>query len=134
MSWRRVALPRSLKIEDQTICLNSEGEPWREGRDGYNGFISSFKKAKAKAGIEGVNFSDLRGTAVTRLALAGCTVPEICAITGHSHEEANRILEEHYLHRDPAIAWNAIRKLEAFSQTDSQTDDLVPPRRTTKSQ
>jgi hypothetical protein len=37
------------------------GEPWGEGRDGYNGFISSFKKAKAKAGIEGVNFSDLRG-------------------------------------------------------------------------
>jgi hypothetical protein len=131
LSARRAARVLPLKIEDQTICLNSEGEPWREGRDGYNGFISSFKKAKAKAGIEGVNFSDLRGTAVT---LAGCTVPEICAITGHSHEEANRILEEHYLHRDPAIAWNAIRKLEAFSQTGSQTEELVPPKRTGKTQ
>jgi hypothetical protein len=100
----------------QAICLTSDGEPWQEGRDGFNGFISSFKKAKAVAGIEGVNFSDLRGTAVTRLALAGCTVPEICAITGHSHAEANGILEAHYLHRDPAIAWNAIRKLEAFTK------------------
>jgi hypothetical protein len=48
-----------------------------------------------------VNFGDLRGTAVTRLALSGCTVPEICAITGHSHAEANATLEAHYLHRDP---------------------------------
>jgi hypothetical protein len=36
--------------------------------------------------------------------LAGCTVPEICAITGHSHEDANRIVQAHYLHRDPQIA------------------------------
>lgn len=111
---RLAAKVTPLKIEDEAICLNSEGEPWREGRDGFNGFISSFRKAKEKAGIEGVNFGDLRGTAVTRLALSGCTVPEICAITGHSHTEANAILEAHYLHRDPAIAWNAIRKLEAL--------------------
>jgi integrase len=150
-----------LKFEDEAICLNSEGEPWREGRDGFNGFISSFRKAKAKAGIEGVSFGDLRGTAVTRLALSGCTVPEICAITGHSHAEANAILEAHYLHRDPAIAWNAVRKLETSfgtailstngaqirnagedenspdsaesSQTGSQTAAIVPLKRTRKS-
>jgi hypothetical protein len=93
---RLAAKVTPLKIEDEAICLNSEGEPWREGRDGFNGFISSFRKAKEKAGIEGVNFGDLRGTAVTRLALSGCTVPEICAITGHSHAEANAILQAHY--------------------------------------
>jgi integrase len=150
-----------LNLEDETVCLNSEGEPWREGRDGFNGFISSFRKARDKAGIEGVSFGDLRGTAVTRLALSGCTVPEICAITGHSHAEANAILEAHYLHRDPAIAWNAIRKLETSfgtailstngaqirgagenenspdsaesSQTGSQTAAIVPLKRTRKS-
>jgi integrase len=63
---RKEAKVSPLKIEEQVICLNSEGEPWREGRDGYIGFISSFRKAKERAGIEGVNFSDLRGTAVTR--------------------------------------------------------------------
>jgi integrase len=110
LAARKVAKISPLHLEDEMICLNSEGEPWREGRAGYNGFISSFKKAKAEAGIQGINFSDLRGTAVTRLALAGCTVPEICAITGHSHDEANAILQAHYLHRDPQIAWNAIRK------------------------
>lgn len=114
-----------LKLADETICLNSEGEPWTEGKAGYNGFISSFKKARKLAGLEGVSFSDLRGTAVTRLALAGCTVPEICAITGHSHAEANAILEAHYLHRDPAIAWNAIRKLEALVGT-AESNSAVP--------
>jgi integrase len=110
LAVRKAAKVSPLHLEEEMICLNSEGEPWREGRAGYNGFISSFRKAKEEAGLTGVNFSDLRGTAVTRLALAGCTVPEICAITGHSHEEANAILAAHYLHRDPAIARNAIRK------------------------
>jgi hypothetical protein len=73
-----------------------------------------FSEARKAAGIDGVSFGDLRGAAMTRLALAGCTVPEICAITGHSLEDANRILQAHYLHDDPQLAWNAVRKLEAY--------------------
>jgi integrase len=114
LAARKAAKVSPLKMEDQTICLTSEGEAWQEGRKGYTGFIHMFCEARKAAGIDGVSFGDLRGTAVTRLALAGCTVPEICAITGHSHEDANRILQAHYLHRDPQIAWNAIRKLEAY--------------------
>jgi integrase len=34
---------------------------------------SAHKATTSKAGIEGVTFHDLRGTAVTRLALAGAT-------------------------------------------------------------
>lgn len=56
----------------------------------------------ANAGSPSDLEGELRGTAVTRLALSGCTVSEICAI--HSHAEANAILEAHYLHRDPALA------------------------------
>jgi hypothetical protein len=33
---------------------------------------------------------------------------------GHSHEDANRILEAHDFKLDLQIAWNAIRKLEAI--------------------
>ena len=36
-----------------------------------------------RAGIHGLRFNDLRGTAVVTLARAGCTVPEIYAFTGH---------------------------------------------------
>jgi hypothetical protein len=49
---------------------------------------------------------------VTRLALAGCTEPEIATITGHSLSGVRSILDRHYLHRDVALAESAIRKLE----------------------
>lgn len=94
------------------ILLNSSGKPWTE-----NGFRASFFKARDKLGIVGVTFSDLRGTAVTRLGLAGCEIPEIASITGHSIKDAHAILDAHYLHRDQALAEQAISKLEArFAQ------------------
>ena len=65
-----------------------------------------------KAGIVGVTFHDLRGTAVTRLAIVGCTEAEIATITGHSLRDVRSILDAHYLHRDPALGESAIRKLE----------------------
>jgi hypothetical protein len=54
----------------------------------------------------------LRGTAVTRLAIVGCTEAEIATITGHSLRDVRSILDANYLHRDPMLAENAIRKLE----------------------
>jgi hypothetical protein len=65
-----------LRIEDEAICLTSDGEARREGREGYAGFIHMFSEPRKAAGIDGVSFGDLRGTAVTRLALAGCTAPD----------------------------------------------------------
>jgi integrase len=59
-----------------------------------------------------VTFHDLRGTAVTRLALVGCSEAEIATVTGHSLRSVRAILDTHYLHRDPALAESAIRKLE----------------------
>jgi integrase len=87
--------------------VNTEKKPWTE-----DGFRSSWRKACAAAGITGLTFHDLRGTAVTRLAIAGCTEAEIAAITGHSLRDVAAILDSHYLHRDPALAESAIRKLE----------------------
>jgi hypothetical protein len=49
---------------------------------------------------------------VTRLATAGCTEAEIATVTGHSLKDVRAILDSHYLHRDPALAEAAIRKLE----------------------
>jgi integrase len=54
------------------VLLTSLGRPWTEG-----GFRASFRKACAKAGISGLTFHDLRGTAVTRLALMGVELAEI---------------------------------------------------------
>jgi integrase len=89
------------------ILLTSDGKPWTP-----DGFRASFAKARAKAGIVGVTFNDLRGTAVTRLALAGATEAEIATITGHSLRDVRSILDSNYLHRDPALGRAAIHKLE----------------------
>jgi integrase len=97
------AAPRRSPI----ILTNSNGRPWTS-----DGFRASWRKACAAAGIAGVTFHDLRGTAITRLALNGAEVTEIATITGHSLRDAHAILDAHYLARDPALGESAIRKLE----------------------
>ena len=89
------------------ILTNSDGKPWTS-----DGFRASWRKAQKAAGIIGVTFHDLRGTAVTRLALVDCTEAQIAAITGHSLRGVRAILDTHYLSRDPALADVAITKLE----------------------
>lgn len=89
------------------VLVNSEGRPWTP-----DGFRSSWRKACLSAGVTGLTFHDLRGTSVSRLAIAGCTTIEIATLTGHSLKDVGAILDAFYLNRDPAMAKNAIRKLE----------------------
>ena len=89
------------------ILTNKAGRPWTE-----HGFRASWRLACIKAGITELHFNDLRGTAVTRLALVGCTEAEIADVTGHSLRDVHQILDAHYLHRDPALGEAAITKLE----------------------
>ena len=77
-----------------------------------SGFRASWRTVCKAAKIEGLTFHDLRGTAVTRLALADCTTPEIATITGHSMRQVDGILDSHYLSRNSALAESAIRKRE----------------------
>lgn len=95
------------KKEAVTILTTSKGTSWTS-----HGFSASWRKAVAKAEITGLTFHDLRGTAVTRLAIAGCTEIEIATITGHSLKDVGAILDAHYLSRDSALAESGIRKLE----------------------
>jgi integrase len=113
----RVSIPVGLPLKaalDGTpkrstlILVSSDNKPWTP-----DGFRSSWRKACANAGVTGVTFNDLRGTAVTRLALVECTEAQIASITGHSLRDVRSILDSHYLHRDPALAEAAIQKLEA---------------------
>lgn len=94
--------------DSETILTTEAGRAWTE-----SGFRASWRKACAKAGIADVTFHDLRGTAVTRLAMAGCNEAEIATITGHSLRDVGAILDGHYLKRDHSLAVSAIKKLEA---------------------
>jgi integrase len=100
-----------------TILLTSEGRPWTP-----DGFRASWGKACDKADIVGVTFNDLRGTAVTRLAMQEATEAEIATITGHSLRDVRSILDQHYLNRDHALAESAIRKLEMGYAIKTGTD------------
>ena len=92
-----------------TILSTSRCKSWTS-----MGFSASWRKACTDAGVVGVTFHDLRGTAVTRLALAGCSEAEIATITGHSLRDVGAILDAHYLKRDSGLAESAIRKLEGL--------------------
>lgn len=83
-------------------------------------------RARAVAGGEGARgcpdlagrrFQDLRDTAVTRLALAGCDLPQIAAITGHELGSITSIIK-HYLVLQPAMADAAIGKLSAWLEAN----------------
>jgi integrase len=112
----RVAVPLAASIRVMlegmpktatTILTNSRGQPWTS-----SGFRASWRKACALAGVKGLTFHDLRGTAVTRLALSGCSVAQIASITGHSLKDVESILDAHYLGGKIQLAEQAILKLE----------------------
>lgn len=68
-----------------------------------------FSDAKLTADL---HFHDIRGTTVTLLAEAGCSVGEIAAVTGHSVRLAQDIIDK-YLARTAYLANAAIDKFEA---------------------
>jgi integrase len=92
-----------------TILRNTRGAAWTS-----DGFRSSWSTTHTRAGLDTteLRFNDLRGTAVTRLALAGCSVPQIAGFTGHSLKDVERILNAHYLGGKFELAEQAMLKLE----------------------
>jgi integrase len=107
-----------------TLLVNTRGRPWTE--DGFRtSWGDAFDTSKIK---DDLHFHDLRGTAVTRLALAGCTVPEIAAITGHSLKDVEAILDAHYLGGRVELAEAAVMKLNAaFGVVDGTTGEQKFP-------
>jgi hypothetical protein len=66
-----------------------------------------------KAGVIGLTFHDLRGSAVVRLALADATAPQIATFTGRCLKDIEAILDAHSLGCDVKLAEAAVLKLEA---------------------
>ena len=100
-----------VKARGAYILTAPHGRPWTSDAI-KSAWTSTFKQAGIE---EDLHFNDLRGTAVTMLAEAGCTVPEIAAITGHSLRSATRILEV-YLARTKVLANAAILKLNEHAR------------------
>jgi hypothetical protein len=105
------------------MLTNGEDAPWTA-----SGFQSAWGRIAVRAGIRGLTFHDLRGTAVVTLARAGCNEVEIYAITGHKPGDVRAILTAHYLPRDAEVAGNAIAKLNTYraAQADQKEDETLP--------
>ncbi|QDC02306.1 tyrosine-type recombinase/integrase [Mesorhizobium sp. 8] len=101
-----------LEKKSTVILATKSGLPWKARY-----FKSQWEAATKKAGIEDLHFHDLRGTAVTMLAEAGCTTPQIAAITGHSLKTVSSILDR-YLARTRVLASEAVARFENASSTD----------------
>jgi integrase len=113
---RKVAIPVTQRLRatldaaprtSPVILTSSTGRPWKP-----NAFRNAWADACRKAGIVGLTFHDLRGTAVTRLSEAGCSPQEIATITGHSLRDVGSILDR-YSARTEKLAMIAMAKLEA---------------------
>jgi len=80
-------------------------------------FAEQWEATCKEAGITDLHFHDIRGTTVTMLFQAGCSLGEIVAVTGHSLNRAQDILDK-YLARTSTMADNAIAKLENVLETE----------------
>jgi integrase len=129
-SKKRVSVPctKALKRMLDTIprvgryiLTRDDDRPWFTERD--DKALSKAWAAHMKAcGLyhvdksEKLELRDLRGTAVTLLSEAGCEVPQIVSITGHTLQSAHRILEK-YLARTEALSQAAIHHFENATAT-----------------
>ncbi len=89
---------------------------WPRRMEAAGFYPRPFKVLSKAEKAEFLHFNDLRGTAVTLLSEAKCTVPMICSITGHSLQSVTRILER-YLAMTPALSKAAILALQNAPET-----------------
>ncbi len=83
--------------------------------DYYRHLVEDIRASATKIcpSVADLRDQDLRDTAVTWLALAGCDIWEICLITGHSFKTAAEVLK-HYLAIHPDMATSAMNKMHIW--------------------
>jgi integrase len=91
-------------------------DAWRNRMDAAGFYPKAWDDLTKEEKKGFLHFNDLRGTAVTLLAEAKCSVPMIASITGHTLQSATRILEK-YLARTATLSEAAILMFENASAT-----------------
>lgn len=101
-----------------TVLANSRGEPWTEG-----GLKHMIREARIAAGITGLRLHDLRGTAATRLFLAGSPKRDIATIMAWKEETVDSLLTK-YVSGD-AVALDLLSRMN--QKPDPQTGHKPVP-------
>jgi integrase len=107
----------SLPRRGPLIFTTATGRGWQKRYVAHHFETARAKAAEVLPEVVELHFHDTRGTAITMLAEAGASVPEIAAITGHSYRTITSILEK-YLPRTRDLAEMAMAKLENSGRTD----------------
>lgn len=102
---------KTKRTSPSTVVSEITNQPYKA-----DNFRAAFADIRKAAGLSDVRFRDLRRTAFVRLAEAGCSTAEIAAISGHSIETTQKIMEV-YLPRNSTMARHAIAKLESYPAT-----------------
>lgn len=90
-----------------TILTNTRRLPWKSGfGDSWRDLV-----AKAAGANQELHFHDLRGTAATKLYVAGLTIREIAEILAWSEDRVERLIDR-YVKRDELLR-DRIRRLDA---------------------
>jgi integrase len=106
------------RVVSQNIVIHEgTGLPYHGGTFAEHFQMVRAEAVKACPSVADFTFPDLRDTAVTWYARAGCTVPEIASITGHSLASIYAILK-HYLALDAELADNAVKKLVDYMERE----------------
>ncbi len=109
-SPRLCAVLKDRAADGEPLFLNPyTGQPYRQ-----NILSAAFKRvidALPDYKERGLTLRHLRHSCILEFARAGCTVPEIASITGHTLPSVHKTLM-HYLGRDSVLAWNAVQKRE----------------------
>ena len=115
------------------ILARADGRPWftaKNDKELSKQWTAHMKRCGlyAEDESERLELADLRGTAVTLMAEAKCTIPMIVAVTGHTLQSATRILER-YMARTSRMAEAAILHFENAKATQFanrlQTADMA---------
>lgn len=107
------ALLKVIPKKSPVVLTNTRGKPWTVG-----GLKTMVRDARVAAGITGLRLNDLRGTAVTRLFLAGSTKRDLATIFGWSEEAVDELLTK-YCSGD-AVALDLISRMNQKPPTTNR--------------
>jgi integrase len=112
------ALLKEIPQRATTILTTQEGHSWKTG------FDASFIRYKNKAGVE-KHFHDLRGTAATKIFLAGLSIREIAEMFTWGEDQVERLINVYV--RKSELMLDRIRRINEFEARTSAVKPAVKP-------
>ncbi|WP_438852458.1 tyrosine-type recombinase/integrase [Brevundimonas nasdae] len=108
-----------IPVRSTRILTNQKGHPWQTG------FNASYRPYKLKAGLDHLHFHDLRGTAATRMYLAGLTIREIAHMFTWSEDQVEKLINV-YVRKDELIL-DRIRRIDELEARTPTVKPAVKP-------